>query len=142
MVIFGSWILYLNLDSVVPVLRVFLVETYKQDFLFSFNEKQHQVITFRHLDVIISEVALARKYSRASRKKQTKEKMLYLVKIKIPKVISKDLRSLRRKSMEEVSAFHQQCTYYPPSAGNTRELGILLTLKSLILLHTDSHPPK
>lgn len=73
-----------------PVLKGFLVETHKQDFLFSFNEKQHQVITFRHLDVIISDAALARTYSRASKKRQTKEKMLYLVRIKIPKVISKD----------------------------------------------------
>lgn len=90
-----------------PVLRGFLVETHKQDFLFSFNEKQHEVITFRHLDVIISEAALVRKYSRASKKRQSKEKMLYLVRIKIPKVISKDyLSPLRRKSMEEVSAFH------------------------------------
>lgn len=90
-----------------PVLRDFLVEANKQDFLFSFNEKHHQVIPFRHLDVIISDAALARKYCRASRKRQTKEKMLYLVRIKIPKVISKDyLSPLRRKSMEEVSAFH------------------------------------
>lgn len=89
------------------MLRGFLVETHKEDFLFSFNEKQHQVITFRHLDVIISDAALARKYSTASRKRQTKEKMLYSVTIKIPKVISKAyLSPLRRKIMEEVSAFH------------------------------------
>lgn len=90
-----------------PLLRGVLIETHKWDFLFSFNEKQHQVITFRHLDVIISDAALARKYCRAGRKRQTKEKMLYLVRIKIPKVISKDyLGPLRRKNMEEVSAFH------------------------------------
>lgn len=90
-----------------PVLRGFLVEIHKEDFLFSFNEKQHQVITFRHLDVIISDAALARKYSTASRKRQTKEKKSYFVMIKIPKVISKAyLSPLRRKSMEEVSAFH------------------------------------
>lgn len=107
LVIFGSWILHVNLDSAMPVLRGFLVETHKQDFLFSFSEKQHQVITFSHLDVIISDAAVARKYSTASRKKQTKEKMLYLVMIKIPKVISKAyLSPLRRKSMEEVSQFH------------------------------------
>lgn len=39
LVIFGSWIQHVNLDSAMPVLRVVLVETHKQDFLFSFNEK-------------------------------------------------------------------------------------------------------
>lgn len=89
------------------MLRVFLLEPHKQDFLFSFNEEHHQVITFRHLDAMISDAAMPKKYCRISRKRQTKEKMLCLVRIKIPKVISKDyLSPLRRKSIEEVSAFH------------------------------------
>ena len=58
------------------------------------------------LDAMISDATMPKKYCRVSRKRQTKEKILSLVRIKIPKVISKDyLSPLRRKSMEEVSAF-------------------------------------
>lgn len=59
------------------------------------------------LDAMISDTTMPKKYCRIGRKRQTKEKILSLVRIKIPKVISKDyLSPLSRKCMEEVSAFH------------------------------------
>ena len=39
-------------------------------------EKQHEVITFRHLNAMISDVTMPKKYCRVSRTKQTKEKPL------------------------------------------------------------------
>lgn len=73
-----------------PVFRGFLVQPHKRDFLFSFNEEHHQVITFRYLDAMTFNAAMSKKHHRVNRKRQTKEKTLCLVRIKIPKVTSKD----------------------------------------------------
>lgn len=74
LVAFGSWIPHTHLESVMLVFRDFKVESHKQDFLFSFNEKQHQVITFRHLDALTSDAAVPKQYCEVSRRRKTKEK--------------------------------------------------------------------
>jgi len=55
-----------HLGSAMPVLGVFLVETHKQNLLFSFNEKQHQVTISRYLGAMISDAAMPKKYCRVA----------------------------------------------------------------------------
>lgn len=88
-------------------------DPHKQHFLFLLMKKSTSLLLTGMkepaytLDAMISDTTMPKKYCRIGRKRQTKEKILSLVRIKIPKVISKDyLSPLTRKCMEEVSAFH------------------------------------